>query len=74
MRDPEVVKVRKLERQLFRAWCSWLCYEVDAAEEDEYAKGEFTKVAKIVENWLEGKGGSMLKRNHNMISDSEFTI
>ena len=33
MKHPAVLPLRQLERLLFRAWCSWLCYRASAKQE-----------------------------------------
>ncbi|MGB3615396.1 MAG: glutathione S-transferase family protein [Elainellaceae cyanobacterium] len=33
MTDPKVLPLRQLERQLFRAWCTWLCYPARGQQE-----------------------------------------
>ncbi|MFQ3679811.1 MAG: glutathione S-transferase family protein [Pseudanabaenaceae cyanobacterium] len=43
----EVVPLRQLERQLFRAWCTWLCHPHSAAA-DRQAQQQFETVAAAV--------------------------
>jgi len=57
MLDPNVKRLRDLERVLFRAWCSWLCYESRDFEEEMSSKSRFIEVAKFVDRTLgENKG------------------
>ncbi|MGF1490512.1 MAG: glutathione S-transferase family protein [Prochloraceae cyanobacterium] len=50
MRDLRVIPLRQLERFLFRAWCSWLCYRSRSAREEKYNREQFvTVVAKVEE-------------------------
>ena len=45
-KDPQVIELRRLERQLFSAWCRWLCYPSSCPEEEEFSKQNFIKQAK----------------------------
>lgn len=49
MTDPRVLKLRQLERSLFRAWCSWLCYPVMSAAQEERNRQQFQAVVATVE-------------------------
>ncbi len=44
MGEPAVVRLRQLERQLFRAWCAWLCYPNPPAAE-RHAQAQLEAVA-----------------------------
>ena len=35
MKDRGVLPLRQLERLLFRAWCSWLCYPASSARQEQ---------------------------------------
>lgn len=52
LKDREVVKFHRLERQLFRAWCTWICYPVKRQETDDVSKKMFLKVLRAVEKAL----------------------
>lgn len=52
MKDPAVLPLRQLERLLFRAWCTWLCYPVNSAREEHYNQDRFTEVVARVEDAL----------------------
>jgi len=49
MEDPSVLPLRRLERLLFRAWCSWLCYPVMSAQHEERNREQFKAVVETVE-------------------------
>ncbi|MEO0535122.1 MAG: glutathione S-transferase family protein [Cyanobacteria bacterium P01_A01_bin.123] len=52
MNDAKVIPLRQLERLLFRAWCSWLCYPTRSAREDQRNRDQFTGVVAQVEEAL----------------------
>lgn len=52
MTDPQVMPLRQLERLLFRAWCSWLCYPARSTREDRRSREIFTGVVAKVEEAL----------------------
>ncbi|MDY6940469.1 MAG: glutathione S-transferase family protein [Cyanobacteriota bacterium] len=52
MEDPKVMPLRQLERLLFRAWCSWLCYPARSPQEDRRNRDQFTQVVAMVEDAL----------------------
>ncbi len=45
MNDPRVLPLRQLERQLFRAWCQWLCVPSRDAAEEARGRSGFDRVA-----------------------------
>ena len=49
MEDPTVISLRRLERLLFRAWCSWLCYPRRSPRDDQFHQEKFTSVVAQVE-------------------------
>jgi glutathione S-transferase len=53
MCDANVVRVRRLERQLFRSWCQWLCKPAKNREEEERGKEEFVRICGLIEESLE---------------------
>ncbi|MEL6136032.1 MAG: glutathione S-transferase family protein [Cyanobacteria bacterium J06628_6] len=57
MTDPAVLPLRQLERQLFRAWCSWLCYPDRFGRADKRAKEQFVAVVDEVEQALASTPG-----------------
>ncbi len=52
MRDPLVIPLRQLERLLFRAWCSWLCYPARSPQQEQYNREQFIQVVAQVEQAL----------------------
>jgi glutathione S-transferase len=57
MSDPQVLPLRQLERLLFRAWCSWLCYPAQSEQQDTQNRQQFQKIVAIVEEALAGTPG-----------------
>lgn len=58
MNDPAVIKLRRLERLLFRAWCQWLCYPASSNQEDSYNREQFEQVVHKVEAALQSTEGA----------------
>lgn len=52
MEDPKVISLRRLERLLFRAWCSWLCYPTRSPKQEQYNRDQFIDVVAEVEQAL----------------------
>ncbi|MEM9003232.1 MAG: glutathione S-transferase family protein [Cyanobacteria bacterium P01_F01_bin.86] len=52
MRNPRVIPLRQLERLLFRAWCSWLCYPSRSPRQEQANREQFTGVVAMVEEAL----------------------
>lgn len=52
LEDPKVIPLRRLERMLFKAWCSWLCYPSRSAQEDRRNHDHFQTGATMVEEAL----------------------
>jgi glutathione S-transferase len=52
MENPKVIPLRRLERLLFRAWCSWLCYPARSPREDQNNRQQFTAIVAQVEEAL----------------------
>ena len=52
MRDRNVFPLRQLERLLFRAWSSWLCYPVISPQQERRNREQFTGVVAKVEEAL----------------------
>jgi glutathione S-transferase len=57
MTDAQVLPLRQLERLLFRAWCSWLCYPAQSEQQDTQNRQQFEKIVAIVEEALAGTPG-----------------
>jgi len=49
IQDPEVLALRELERDLFRAWCSWLCYPGQEAEGERLFDAQMQRMATALE-------------------------
>jgi glutathione S-transferase len=49
MESPTVLPLRQLERLLFRAWCSWLCYPTVSQQQEQRHREQFIKVVDQVE-------------------------
>jgi glutathione S-transferase len=47
MQHPAVLPLRHLERLLFRAWCTWLCYPAPARQEQHSREQFISVVAKV---------------------------
>jgi len=58
MQDPKVIPLRRLERLLFRAWCSWLCYPARSKQEEQNNRKQFTAIAAQVEEALDQTRGA----------------
>ncbi|MDJ0742304.1 MAG: glutathione S-transferase family protein [Xenococcaceae cyanobacterium MO_167.B27] len=52
MSDPRVIPLRQLERLLFRAWCTWLCYPARLPGAEKRNREQFTEVVAMVEEAL----------------------
>jgi glutathione S-transferase len=58
MEDPMVIPLRRLERLLFRAWCSWLCYRTTSLGQEQRNQAQFVAVVSKVEEALARTPGS----------------
>ncbi len=52
MKEPTVIPLRQLERLLFRAWCTWLCYPTRSVQQEQRNREQFLKVVAMVEDAL----------------------
>jgi glutathione S-transferase len=59
MDHPAVLPLRRLERQLFRAWCQWLCVP-HSSRGDAQAQQQFRQWAVAMEQALVAAGGPFL--------------
>ena len=57
MRDRKAISLRKLERLLFRGWCTWLCYPTRSQKEDQRSRDQFTAIVAQVEAALASTPG-----------------
>lgn len=58
MGDPAVLALRRLERLLFRAWCSWLCQPPGWFSQEKRNKEDFLRVVQAVEAALDRTPGA----------------
>ncbi|MBW4542040.1 MAG: glutathione S-transferase family protein [Myxacorys chilensis ATA2-1-KO14] len=58
MKDDTVLPLRQLERLLFRAWCTWLCYPVMLSQQEQRNREQFIAVVGKVEEALARTLGS----------------
>ena len=72
MQDPVVLPLRQLERQLFRAWCMWLCYPARSAREEQRSRDQFTSVVAHVEKALASTSGAYFLKDFSVV-DVVFT-
>jgi glutathione S-transferase len=52
MEAPTVLPLRQLERLLFRAWCTWLCYPSSSASQEQRNRDQFKSVVARIEDAL----------------------
>jgi len=52
MEDKNVLPLRRLERLLFRAWCTWLCYPTILPQQEANNRKQFIQVVQKVEKAL----------------------
>jgi glutathione S-transferase len=57
MTNPQVMSLRALERRLFRAWCSWLCYPTSSVRQEQENHNQFRAVVAQVEAALSSTPG-----------------
>lgn len=60
LNNPAVVPLRRLERALFRAWCSWLCQPAVSAAADAAAEAQFRATAGAFAEALQSTPGPFL--------------
>ena len=58
MQDPQVIPLRQLERLLFRAWCSWLCYRTIFPGQEKNNQQQFIEAVNLVEEALAATPGA----------------
>lgn len=71
MHQPEVMALRRLERQLFQAWCQWLCVP-HSPHRDAAAADQFRHVAEMMEQALQNQGGPFLLGSELSTADVVF--
>lgn len=55
---PQVVALRKLEREVFSQWCRWLCYPAEDEEEEQDNEEDFDDTIGKLEKVLGRTGGA----------------
>ena len=72
MKDRTVLPLRQLERLLFRAWCTWLCYPASSSREEQRNREQFIQVVAKVEQALGSTQGPYFLDNFGIV-DIVFT-
>jgi glutathione S-transferase len=72
MEDPRVLPLRRLERLLFRAWCSWLCRPARSSREEQFHREQFIEVVALVEEAFASTPGSYFLEEFSTV-DTIFT-
>lgn len=72
MEEEGVMKLRRLERFLFRAWCGWLCFPSRTTQQEERHRQEFLKVVTMVEEALAATPGPYFLEEFS-VADVIFT-
>ena len=72
MQDPRVIPLRRLERLLFRAWCSWLCYPQQSQQQEQRNQEQFIEVVAKVEEALSSTPGPYFLQDFSTV-DVIFT-
>ncbi|HIK32559.1 MAG TPA: glutathione S-transferase family protein [Oscillatoriales cyanobacterium M59_W2019_021] len=72
MEDPKVLPLRRLERLLFRAWCSWLCRPARLPQEKQFYRKQFISVVAQVEEALASTPGPYFLEEFSVV-DPIFT-
>ena len=49
LEHPRLLELRQLERDLFRAWCTWLCYPGDEAQGQQLFEAQMQRVSQALE-------------------------
>ncbi len=60
LNNGHIIKLRELERELFRAWCIWLCYPARSNNEETERKTHFQEIATKLEHQLQVSNGYFL--------------
>lgn len=72
LKDPKVMPLRRLERLLFRAWCSWLCYPHRWFQQEQQSREQFIAIVAEVENALAQTPGPYFLEDFSVV-DVIFT-
>ena len=60
LENSHIFRLRKLERELFRAWCLWLCKPVLLKHQERKRKVHFQNIASKLEDFLNKSNGPFL--------------
>ncbi len=70
--DSQVIELRRLERRLFRAWCTWLCSRSLFGREEKRNRQQYVNVIAEVEQALSQTTGDYFLEDFSMV-DVIFT-
>lgn len=70
LEQPHTLKLRHLERQLFRAWCQWLCTPGLSLKQEQACKEQFQVIARMMEQQLKVEEGPWLDPTSNTPNSS----
>ena len=73
MNDTNVLHLRRMERQLFRAWCQWLCYPARSSRDETTNQSNFVSTANIVDAQLKQTAGPYFLGEELCTADVIFT-
>lgn len=65
--DPKVIPLRRLERMLFKAWCTWLCYPPRSSSQEQNNRERFVKTVMMVEEALSETAGSYFLEDFGIV-------
>lgn len=65
--SPEALPMRRLERKLFSAWCSWLCRRQPDMKADERAGAAFARVLSEVDQALSMTAGPWFMEDFSLV-------
>lgn len=72
MLAPTAIPLRRLERLLFRAWCSWLCQPMRSDRQEQFNRQQFVEVVAKVEEALGATPGAYFLEKFSVV-DLVFT-
>ncbi len=62
---PRTIKLRRLERKLFQAWCRWLCNPSLLPGQEEFRRKQFQAIAKEMEEELKIEDGPFFDQSNH---------
>jgi glutathione S-transferase len=72
IRDPQVMRLRRLERELFGAWCEWLCRPARSSSHEKMAVSGFEETVGMVEAALGETEGPFFLGSEITVADIVF--